>query len=237
MFTRTACRLVLALFVMSAAHASPADTAGGEPLQDAALVTAEVESFLRTQAETYPGSVEVAAEAPRITRQRACSALQPFLPSGQRLRSRMTVGVRCAAPDSWTLYVQANLGIQGYYYVANRSIQVGDLVSLDDLAAREGDLLRLSSGVVFDPSQVVGHIATQRVAAGSPLKSSALRSPDSVQRGQMVRTEARGAGFVASGEGQALQSGAPGVQIQVKSSSGQIVTGTVLNASTVLVLM
>nr|WP_254045803.1 flagella basal body P-ring formation protein FlgA [Paenalcaligenes hominis] len=53
----------------------------------------------------------------------------------------------------------------------------------------------------------------------------------------MVRTLARGAGFVATGEGQALQSGSPGNQIQVRVSSGQIITGTVLDAQTVQVLM
>src|SRR3546814_3068201 len=86
-------------------------------------------------------------------------------------------------------------------------------------------------------SDLVGYIASQRISAGTPIKSRALRDPDSIQRGQAVRTEARGTGFVATGEGQALQSGAPGTQIQVRSSSGQIVSGTVLNATTVLVIM
>jgi flagella basal body P-ring formation protein FlgA len=145
--------------------------------------------------------------------------------------------VRCVAPQAWTTYVQASLSIQGYYYVANRNINVGDTLGLDDLAAREGDILRLSNGVVFDPSQVVGYIAQQRIAVGAPVKSSALRDAASIVRGQAVRTEARGVGFVAHGEGQALQGGAPGAQIQVRTSSGQVVTGTVVNATTVQVAM
>src|SRR3546814_19460342 len=68
-------------------------------------------------------------------------------------------------------------------------------------------------------SDLVGYIASQRISAGTPIKSRALRDPDSIQRGQAVRTEARGTGFVATGEGQALQSGAPGPQIQVRSKS------------------
>src|SRR5690606_963012 len=115
-------------------------------------------------------------------------------------------------------------------------IQPGDTLTMDDLNPREGDLLRLSPNIATDPSLLVGHIATQRISAGSPIKTTALRDPDSIQRGQMIRTEVRGPGFVANGEGQALQSGAPGTQIQVKSSSGQVITGTVLNANTVLVM-
>lgn len=217
-------------------HASqPANAASA--LQDPAAVAAEVEDFLRSQASTYPGSVQVTVEAPRIQRQQACDQLQPYLPTGQRLRSRMTVGVRCVAPEAWTTYVQATLSIQGYYYVANRNIESGDVISLDDMGAREGDILRLANNVIFDPSQAVGYIASQRIRAGGPIKSSALRDPDSIQRGQMVRTEARGPGFVATGEGQALQSGAPGTQIQVRASSGQIVSGMVVNANTVQILM
>jgi len=52
-----------------------------------------------------------------------------------------------------------------------------------------------------------------------------------------VRKEARGVGFVATGEGVALESGAPGVMIQVRTSSGQIVTGTVVNNTIVRILM
>jgi flagella basal body P-ring formation protein FlgA len=141
------------------------------------------------------------------------------------------------APEAWTSYVQASLSIQGYFYVANRNIDAGDVIDMDDMGAREGDILRMAGGVVFDPSQAVGYIASQRISAGSPIKSRALRDPNSIQRGQTVRTEARGTGFVATGEGQALQSGAPGAQIQVRSTSGQIVNGTVLNANTVQVIM
>src|SRR3546814_601857 len=209
-----------ALFALAAGALAPTPAwaaASGQalPVQDPALVVAEVEQFLQSQASNYPGSVHINIDAPRIARQTACEQLQAFLPSGQRLRSRMTVGVRCMAPEPWTSYVQASLSIQGYYYVANRNIQSGDVIGLDDMGAREGDILRLASGVVFDPSQAVGYIASQRISAGTPIKSRALRDPDSIQRGQAVRTEARGTGFVATGEGQALQSGAPGTQIQI----------------------
>ncbi len=221
-----------ALLTVSAAWGQRAQS-----LQDPAQVVAEVEAFLQAQAAAYPGSASISVETPRLGQQAQCNRLEPFLSSGQRLRSRMTVGVRCMAPNAWTTYVQANLSIQGYFYVANRSINVGDTLGLDDLNAREGDILRLSNGVVFDPSQVVGYIAQQRIPVGAPVKSSALRDPNSIVRGQAVRTEARGVGFVANGEGQALQSGAPGAQIQVRTSSGQIVTGTVVNGTTVQVTM
>lgn len=214
----------------------PASAAAQAGLQEAELITAEVEAFLISQAQALPGVPEVVVTPPRITRQAACEHLDTFLPNPQ-LRSRMNVGVRCLAPQPWTLYVQASLSVQGYYYVTNRTIDAGETITFDDLVAREGDLLRLPRAVVVDPSQVVGYIAQQRISSGSTLRSSALRDPDSIVKGQPVRTEARGVGFVATGEGVALENGAPGTMIQVRTSTGQTVTGTVVNNTTVRILM
>lgn len=227
---------IFALALGSAFVAAPPLNAA-TALQDPAAVAAFAEDFLHSQASNYPGSVQVTAEAPRIQNQRACDDLQAYLPSGQRLRSAMTISVRCVSPEVWTSTVRATMSIQGYYYVANRNIDVGDILTLDDMAAREGDILRLANNIVFDPSQAIGYIASQRIRAGGPIKSSALRDPNSIQRGQMVRTEARGRGFVASGEGKALQSGAPGAHIQLRASSGQIVSGVVVDAHTVQIPM
>lgn len=223
--------LATALLISPVAHSA-------EPTNNATIEAATklVQEYLtEAAASSHPGTVLVTVDASRVARQPECDQLQVFLGSGQRLRSRMSVGLRCMQP-AWSTYVQASLSIQGYYYLANRLIQPGDVISLDDLSAREGDLLKLSTGVVTDPSLLIGYISTQRISAGAPLKTNALRDPDSIQRGQMIRTEARGTGFIATGEGQAMQSGAPGTQIQIKSSSGQIITGTVLNSSTALIM-
>lgn len=204
-------------------------------IQDPADVVAQAESLLHELAASYPGTPVISVDEPRITQQPACARLEAFL-SGGTLRSRTSVGIRCLAPSPWTLYVQANVRIMGHYFVANRTINRGETLSLDELDAREGDLLR-NNRLIGDPSHIVGWVATRRIAKGSPIQSNALRDPQSIERGNMVRTVARGVGFVATGEGQALESGAPGTQIQVRTTSGQIVTGTVIDAHTVQVMM
>ncbi|WP_269900045.1 flagellar basal body P-ring formation chaperone FlgA [Paenalcaligenes faecalis] len=208
-----------------------------QTLQDPEQIVSEVEQFLLNQTSSYPGTASVYVTAPAIRNQIQCEHLQPFLPSGSRLRSRMSVAVRCQSPQAWTVHAQAELSIVGFYYISNRSIQVGEIISLDDMIPREGDLLRIAPNSITDPSLAIGYITTQRINTGSPIKSNALRDPQSIQRGQAVRTIARGVGFTATGEGQALQSGAPGAQIQVRASSGQIITGTVLDNQTVQILM
>lgn len=236
---RAACQTVILLLLVitgtTTAGGNTARAASGP--QDPEAVVALVEDYMLAQAEIYPGKASVSVEKPRLTNQPACDDLQVYLPTGQRLRSRMNVGVRCMAPRPWTTYVQVNLSVDGFFYVANRMIQPGEMLTLDDMMAREGDVLRLSRGTIVDPSQAVGFITTQRIPSGAPIKAGALRHPESIQRGQMVRTIARGTGFIATGEGQALQSGNPGSSIQVRTSSGQIITATVIDGSTVNVPM
>lgn len=207
-----------------------------QPIQDADVVVTQVESFLRARAENYPGTATIVIEPPRITNQPPCSQFEIYLPGSAGLHSRTSVRVRCLAPQRWTLYVQARIRILGDYYIADHTIQRGDILSLDDLNTREGDLLR-NHRFITDPAQIVGWIATRRIPSGSKIRSSALRNPRSIQRGQTVRTIARGVGFTATGEGQALETGPPGAQIQVRSSSGQVITGIVINAHTVQVMM
>lgn len=207
------------------------------PAQSAAVVTDKVIKFLSQQAGNYPGSAHITVDTPRLQRHPACRDMQIFLPGGQRLRPRMSIGVRCLAPTPWTTRVQATLAIHGFFYVANRTLEPGETLSLGDIIAREGDILSLSRGVVVDPSQLIDHIATQRIPAGTPIKDRSLRSPMSVHRGQTVTTEARGVGFVATGEAQTLEEGAPGEQIRVRTGSGQIISATVMDAHTVQVMM
>jgi flagella basal body P-ring formation protein FlgA len=159
--------------------------------------------------------------------------MTPFLPSGMRIRPRMTVGVRCNAPKAWTIYVQATVSVQGQYLVAARPIAMGQAVSAQDLTTREGDLVALPPGAVTASQAVVGMLAGQRIAAGQIIKSGALRHPRAVSRGQRVRITARGNGFVVNSEGQALDNAPPGATVQVRTASGQVVSGIVENAGVV----
>lgn len=204
-------------------------------LQSADEIVEGVSHFLLEHAQSFPGTPDVAVTPPRLQQQAACEQLHYTLPANAALRSRMRVLVSCYAPTRWTLPVQAALSINGFYYVSNRAINKGEVISMDDLITREGDILRLPANVVTDPSLIVGYMTSQRVNTGSTFKSTLLQNPQSVQRGQSVRTIARGNGFEISNEGQALQTASPGSQVQVRVASGHIITGIVLDATTVQV--
>jgi flagella basal body P-ring formation protein FlgA len=233
---RAARALAAGLAALGCAALPGLASAQAAALQDPAAVAAQVEALLRDRAASYPGAATITVEPPRITSQAACSQLDVALAGSGGLQSRTSVRVRCLAPQPWTLYVQAGVRIIGPYFVASHVLNKGEVIGADDLETREGDLLRMRRAI-SDPARAVGWIVTRRIRAGGPLEDSALRDPNSIERGQQVRTVARGRGFVASGEGQALESGGPGAQIQVRTPNGQIITGTVLDAHTVQVMM
>ncbi|MYN11633.1 flagellar basal body P-ring formation protein FlgA [Pusillimonas sp. TS35] len=230
-------RLFTLLLAAAPLHVGMASPAAEPATQDASEVAAQVEQFLRAQVGGDPGKVDVTVQKPRVERLPRCNALQPSIPNGHSLRPRMTVKIRCAGPQPWTSYVQANVSVQGKYFVAQRTLQPGEPLSANDLGVREGDILRLPRDTVLDPAQAVGYVAAQRITAGTPIKTRTLRNPDTVSRGQIVRTEVRGSGFIATGEGQALESGPPGSYIQVKARSGEVISGMVVDAHTVRIMM
>lgn len=221
--------LLLAVSGLASAQTHPA------PALSAADLSAQAADFLRDQLAAFPGEPRVHVALPQIDRMPACQQSEIFLPSQGRLRPRMSVGIRCLAPRPWVSYTQAEVGVDGVYYVASHSLDTGTVLTMDDVAPRNGDLLRLAPGTIYDPEYLLGSITTQRIGTGSPLRERNLRSPNSIARGQAIRLEARGTGFIVSSDGTALQGGEPGTQIQVRSSSGQTVSGVVVNGHTVMV--
>lgn len=224
---RAACLAALLLAPVAAARAQEAAVQAPE------AITIAARAYLLEQLAGLPGEPSVAIDPPRAERLAPCDALSPFMPSGMKLRSRMTVGVRCNGPKAWTTYVQATVSVPGHYYVASRMIAAGQALTPADLAPRDGDLVALPPGVITTPQTVVGMTAAYRINAGQPVKGAALRNAQSVVRGSNVRINARGKGFVVSSEGQALDNAAPGATVQVRTASGQVVSGVVRNAGLV----
>lgn len=194
---------------------------------DPALVRSLVEAAVIDRAPPGAGELEINISLRNLERFPDCQSLQAEIPPRQPLRARLSVAVRCDAPERWQTYAQVQLRLQGEYWVAARTINQGEALSHEHLEARHGDLLGLPRGVILQPALALGQIAERRIAAGQLLRQNALRSANSIQRGQAVRLEVRGRGFVASGEGEALSDASPGSPLQVRTASGQIVRGMV----------
>jgi len=219
--------ILVATLASATAMAAADATRDAETAESLHTVRDRVAAAVRHHAAGHPGTLTLAIDLQGLERFAPCESPQASLPPQQRLRSRLSVAVRCDAPQRWQTYVQVRVDLQGPYLVAARTLEQGQALGSDAFEERQGDLLALPRGALHDRQLALGQITTRRIGAGQVLRDNALRSPDAIQRGQMVRVVVRGNGFVASSEGEALDSADPGSPLQVRTASGQVIGGIV----------
>ncbi len=202
--------------------------------QDPAQVQAAVEAFVRAQTVSLPGRVEVGVGAvdPRLKLAR-CESLDAFLPAGARLWGNATVGVRCASPKKWSLFVPVQVQVWADVVVSARALTRGQTLTTADLASQQLDLAQLPQGVFTDPNLLFGKLVTASVAGGTPLRHDMLRAARVVLQGQTVRVVFTGDGLSVSSEGRALGNAGVGEAVQVRMASGKLIKGIVQAPGTV----
>jgi len=213
------------LFII-AMFASHSALAQAPARQNPEALRLSVQQFLQTQSAGLPGqiSVTVGAIDPRLNLA-SCPALQPFLAPGSRAWGKTTVGVRCTAPAPWTLYVQANVSVVADYIASAVPLAQGVAIEQRQLMTMQGDLTTLPPGIATDMAQVIGRMANVSLPSGTPLRLDTLRSKPVVLQGQMVRLVSNGAGFSVSAEARAIGNASEGQVVQVRTPSGQQISG------------
>jgi flagella basal body P-ring formation protein FlgA len=194
--------------------------------QDLAALRAVVEQYLQAQSGAMAGqaTIEVGAIDPRMSLA-ACPAPQAFQQPGARAFGKTTVGVRCAAPTAWTVYIQARVAVQGDYVAAAVPLAQGQTIEQSQLVLMKGDLAAMPNGVVTDMAQAIGRTPTMSLPSGAPLRLDALRSKPVVQSGQAVRVVSSGNGFSVSAEARAIGTAGEGQVVQVRTPAGTILSG------------
>lgn len=212
-------RSVLFLALTATAVAAP-------PTEDAARLRHLATSHLAQLTAGLPGEIKIETELPKAAAKLArCEAPEPFVPEGMRLTGNVTVGIRCHAPAKWTVYVPASVSVTTTYMVAAVPLKPGQTLTAELLETRRGDLARLAQDVVTQPELVLGKVMANGLAAGAPLRSGMLRAPQAIAQGQGVQMLVTGKGFRISSEGRALNNAAEGQVVQVRTPSGQVVSG------------
>lgn len=212
--------------IATTAIAAPLHAAALDGRQDLSQLQRVVENYVRKESAGLPGktSFSVTPFDSRLALP-PCPAPEAFLPTGGRLWGKSTVGVRCTAGATWTVYASVQVEISAEYVVTARPIAQGEPVRLQDLAVLSGDLSKLPAGVVIDPAHALGKQFAISLGAGQPVRQDMLRSPNVVVQGQGVKLVSEGPGFRVSTEGKALANAADGQSVQVRAPSGQTVSG------------
>lgn len=197
------------------------------PQQSHAEIRTAITAFVHEQTLHLPGQVTITVnEIDRRVSLPACPALEAFLPPGGQLLGNSTVGVRCTANmKKWTLFVPVQIKVSANLLITNRSLQQGYVLRAEDIGNQKSELAQ--TGILTDPLQAIGKVLKFSVGAGQVLKQDMLRAPYVVKQGQTVKIQIERQAFKVHADGQALSNAAEGETVQVKTLSGQVVSGVV----------
>jgi flagella basal body P-ring formation protein FlgA len=217
---KTALTFLLCL-AASCAHAQQAPAR-----QDLNALRDVAHQFLVTQSAGLPGQVTVTVGAlDQRMNLAACPDPQAFQQSGARAWGKTTVGVRCAAPTAWTVYIQSQVSVLADYVAAALPLVQGQTIDASQLVMIKGDLAALPNGVLTDMAQAIGRTSSMSVQSGAPIRADLLRSKPVVQQGQAVRVVSGGDGFRVSAEARAIGNASEGQVVQVRTQGGAILSG------------
>ncbi|MDO8206545.1 MAG: flagellar basal body P-ring formation chaperone FlgA [Gallionella sp.] len=199
-------------------------TAVAAPQLDHAALKATVDTFVRQQTAGLPGKVAFNVdEIDRRIALRQCSKIEAFLPTGSQLIGRVSIGVRCSDPNGWSIFIPVQIKITRDLLISARPLSMGQIVHEEDLARQTTETTQ-NVGLT-DARQVIGKVLRYSIAAGYTLREDMLRTPYSVKQGQSVKLSIQGGGFSLSSSGVALNNASEGETVQIRTSSGRVVSG------------
>lgn len=218
--------------------------AGSEGIQRHAFqahesIHARVRDYVREripESQRADARIELSRLDPRL-RLPACSdPLQAFANGDRPAIGALSVGVRCAGEQPWTLYVQVRVAVFGSVVVVARPLARGARLQAQDLEVVRRDLAALPRGYFDTIDAVVGNLARQSLPAGQVLQANQVESPRLVRRGEKVILRVSSSGFEVSMSGSALSDGVMGQRIQVRNDrSKRVVEGEVVAVGAVRV--
>lgn len=205
--------LFACLFLHSAAFAAQ---------QDHAQIKTAVSTFIQQQTANLPGKVSFSVdEIDRRTTLRACSRIEAFLPAGSQLIGRVSVGVRCNEPGSWSIFVPVQIKISRELIISARALTTGQVIHAEDITRQASE----TALGITDANQVIGKVLRYSVSAGYILRDDMLRAPYLVKQGQSVQLSVQGSGFVLSSSGVALNNASEGESVQIRTGTGRVISG------------
>lgn len=203
-----------------------ANTALAAELQPLPSIEAVAGNFVREKVAGQPGeyAISVTRVDPRLKLAK-CDRMEAFASPGSKLWGRVSIGVRCDAPTTWSLYIPVHIKVTADVLVAAHPIGSNKAIQADDVQLQKKDVTSNAGSVLTSLDQAIGKYTVSNIQTGTIVRSEMLRAPLAILQGQQVKLVAQGAGFKITSEGYAMGSAAAGQVVSVKTRSGQIIKG------------
>ena len=162
--------------------------------------------------------------------------LTASLPAGMSPQARSTVGITCAAPVRWTVYVPVTVQSKIEVLVLTRAVDREARLAASDVTVETRTTAGPGNAFLSKPSELNGRTVRRPLAAGTALAVDMFTPDLIVRRGQQVTLLSSGGTVEVSAGGRAMMDGAAGARIQVQNlSSMRVVEGVVESADLIRV--
>jgi flagella basal body P-ring formation protein FlgA len=220
--------LAVALTAAAAAGATP------DWQSPASIRQAAERHALETLGRAGDASVESVAVDDRL-KLPSCDRALTTATSRPFSNGRGTVTVSCEGSSPWRLFVPVRATQQIQVVVAIRPIQRDELIAADDVALEWRASTSLPYQYATRIDDVVGHSLRRSILAGAVLAPAALERQKLVDRGAIVTLTTNLGSVSVKAEGVALEQGAEGQRIRLKTAAGRVIEGTVVASNEVRV--
>lgn len=226
--------LLLLVFIATASFA----TSSFPLAQSVDDVQSAAEAFVRSRLPASPMKQFVSASQldPRLRVEQCQKPLETFEQSATARGERVTVGVRCAAANSWTLYVPVAVEVEVPVLVLRRALARRARVEMIDVEPETRRMPGSAAAFIQDTASLQGHRLKRSLPAGTALTVDMLVPDVVVRRGQQVTLIAASGPVEIRAQGHALTEGGVADRVRVQNmSSLKVVEGVVESGSVVRV--
>lgn len=211
------------------------------PVQSASLhALHEVEhaaylhAISEAQARFTNPQVSISALDKRLRLQACQSPLDTFANHDQLRSGQLTVGVRCHAPVSWTVYVSTRIKVMQDVVVTKHALSADHILSANDIKLAQRDIASLRKGYLTDSRALIGQQLKSPLPMGSIVQASQFKAQTLVHRGDLITLVAAVGNMEVRVRGEALANGGLGQRVKVKNSSSQRIVEGIVDAAGVV---
>jgi flagella basal body P-ring formation protein FlgA len=152
------------------------------------------------------------------------------------LQARSTVGVSCAGPAHWTVYVPVTVETRIDVLVLKRAVARDTRLVATDVTVESRKTSGPGAAYLTTPAELSGRTVRRPLAAGTTLAAEMFTPDLIVRRGQEVTLLSSGGAIEVRASGRAMADAAAGARIQVQNlSSMRVIEGVVETADLVRV--
>ncbi len=206
-----------------------------EPLR---AIRAAAVAYIRSQLPPSSGVTQVDAGEldNRLRLARCASAPRVLSAASSAVLTRSTVGVSCAGPVRWTVYVPVTVVRRIPVLVLRHAVAREARLTQQDVTVEMHTVTGLTAPFLGSAAELDGKRVERTLPAGTSLTVDMFEPDLIVRRGQDVTLVVQAGGIEVRAAGRALQDAAAGVRLKVENlSSEKVIEGVAESSDTVRV--